>query len=245
MVLVITIGVSTSAPSVGCVIFYWKCNIGIGQKESGICLLALGAAPRTPGLCLSAGEQHQLPRDSSGSSCRESRLFALLVTVLYIEIPCVPWAETVTVVIPCQSGVCTADEKEPVIGKGKVPWNLISVVSCLHPHLAAGKWVPSTAGSRHFFTNLVIFVVCIKLLIFNVFVFQYASSPSDCNMNPEGTKSRETNKLNSSCTAIKTSEFLRDSWVRRGKGAKLWLCCLVFVSEGCFGLWLPKVCTCD
>lgn len=117
------------------------------------------------------------------------------------------------VAIPCGRGVCKTDAREPVIGKGnyKFPWNLISVASCLHPHLAASYWGHSTAGSCHFFTSLVIFGFFTKLTILNVFVFQYALSPSDCNMNLKGTKSREANKNNSSCIAIKKSEFLRDS----------------------------------
>lgn len=138
------------------------------------------------------------------------------------------------------------DESRPVIGKGnyKFPCDLISVVSCLHSHLTAGNWGHSTASSCHFFTSLVIFGIFLKLLILNGFVFQYASSPSDCTMNLKGTKSREANKNNSSWTAITTAEFLRLSWVRKGKGAKLCFCCLLFVSERWSGSCLPKVCRC-
>lgn len=128
------------------------------------------------------------------------------------------------------------DESKPVIGKGnyEFPCDLISVVSCPLSYLTAGNCGHSTASSCHFFTSLVIFGIFLKLLILNAFVFQYASSPSDCTMNLKGTKSREANKNNSSWTAIKTAEFLRDSH-ELGEGKEpscVSVVCYLSVSDG-------------
>lgn len=231
---------SISAPSVGCAIFYWQCNIGAGQKDSGIGLVALG-------LCQCWGAAPAAP-DSSGSSCRDSGsvlCWSLFCTSRHSE-----FLRQKLRLWPFPAGGGHARPMRKSLWSEKETarfWNSISVVCCLHPHLAADKWVPSTAGSWQFFYKPCDFWRLRRTTDSNVFVFQYTESSSDCNMNPEGTKSREANNHNSSGTAIKMSEFVGDSWVRRGKGAKLWLwlCCLVFISELCFGWRLPKACRGD
>lgn len=168
--------------------------------------------------------------DSPGSSCRDSRL------LVHGDTPCCLGRSCGCAHSLPEWGMHSRD-KESLIAKGCEIWFLLSPVST-----PPRCWQASSkAGSCLFFFKKRRDFWCLhKTTDLNVFVFQYTSSPSDCNMNPEDTKSREANNHNSSCTAIETSEFVRDSWVRKGKGAKLWLCCLVFVSEGCFGLWLPK-----
>lgn len=63
-------------------------------------------------------------------------------------------------------------------------WSLLCAVSTLTSLLVA----EGTASCCRFFTSLVmIFGVFMKPQMLSVFVFQYASSPSDCNINQKGT----------------------------------------------------------
>lgn len=155
---------STSAPSIGCVIFYWNCNIGRGQKELPGCT---GGSLRTLGPCQCWGAAPAAPRQLR----QLWQLCASLVTVFYICYSVFLGQKLWLWSFPAGEGDARQiREKEPVIGKGNckvLKFDFCSLLSLPPPppHLLLTDECPAVLVLAIVFTNLMIFGVCIKLLI--------------------------------------------------------------------------------
>lgn len=196
--------------------------------------------PREPQGCFPApGHSAGCPRDGSHRS--HGRSSALCFTSVWFCTAryCRSFGQKLRL-WPFSVGVGGCD-RELVIGKGSsnVLQNVTSAVSCLHLG-TEGTALLVLAG---FPQALWFFVSSWNYWPWMV-VFQYAFSHADCDMNPKGTKRGEATENSSSWIAMRRQNFW-ECRVRRGKGAKLWSCCLLFLGEGWSGPWcLPKICRC-